>query len=82
MDKLHLVVQKSLGSNQERVRNATTIGSSSHFMDGYFILVPLDDYSHGEKLSLRWRGPWNVKKVLPDYVYQVEDLKNSELSYI
>lgn len=35
-----------------------------------------NDFSAGEKLSLRWRGPRRAIKVLSDHIYQAEDLRN------
>lgn len=46
------------------------------FSEGDYVLVAREDFSAGEKLALRWRGPRRVVKAVSDYVYTVEDLRN------
>ncbi len=41
-----------------------------------------DDTFKGEKLALRWRGPRRVVKVISDWIFKVEDLRNGTLEDI
>ena len=76
---LHPVVQVSVANNRQRARDAMGRGELPNFTEGDFVLVAREDFTAGEKLSLRWRGPRRVIKAINDYVYQVEDLRNGEL---
>lgn len=42
-------------------------------------MVARDDFSASEKLSLRWRGPLRVVRLINDYVYAVEDMRNEDI---
>ncbi len=41
-----------------------------------------EDFSEGEKLALRWRGPRRVIKANSDFVFQVEYLRNGALEEV
>lgn len=77
--QLHPVVQDALKSNRERIRDSRSRGSLPNFTEGDFVLVARDDFTAGEKLSLRWRGPRRVIRSINDHVYQVEDLRNGQV---
>ena len=51
-------------------------------MEGDWVLVARDDFTAGEKLRLRWRGPRRIKKALSDYVFQVEDIRTGDFDDI
>lgn len=51
----------------------------ANFTEGDYGLVPRDNFSAGEKLALRWRGPLRISKAITHYVYQVEDLREGTL---
>lgn len=40
------------------------------------MLVAKDDFTAGEKLSLRWNGPRRNIRAINDYMYQLDDLRN------
>ena len=76
-EKLHPVVKDAISENRERSRRAASRGELPNFEEGDYVLVAREEFFAGEKLALRWRGPRQVVKVLNDYVYRVEDLRNS-----
>lgn len=82
MADLHPIVQGSVQSGREKTRKTMSRGVLPKFSEGDFVLVARDDFTAGEKLSLRWRGPRRVIKALSDYVYQVEDLRNGLLENV
>ena len=77
--KLHPVVQTTLQSNRERIRNAASRGELSNFAEGGYVLGAQEQFFAGEKLVLRWHGPRRELKALSYYVFQVEDLPNGSL---
>lgn len=79
IDDLHPIVQDAVQSNRRRIRESQSAGKLPNFAAGDFVLVARDDFTAGEKLSLRWRGPRRVVCSLNDHVYQVEDLRNGEV---
>lgn len=80
--ELHPLVQESLESSRKRIRESSSRGKLPKFAEGDFVLVARDDFTAGEKLSLRWRGPRRVVKAVSDYVFQVEDLRNGQLQEV
>lgn len=82
MSDLHPVVHDALQENRARIRNATSKGTLPNFSEGDFVLVAREDFTAGEKLSLRWRGPRRVVKALSNYVFEVEDLRNGQCESI
>lgn len=76
LSDLHPIVQESFNSSRKRSRDAHSRGELPQFSEGDFVLVAREDFTAGEKLSLRWRGPRRVVKTINDYVFQVEDLHN------
>lgn len=73
---LHPVVHDALKESRTRMRENSSKGTLPNFEDGEFVLVARADFTAGEKLSLRWRGPHRVLKAVNYYFYQVEDLRN------
>jgi transposase InsO family protein len=80
--ELRPLVQESLRVQREKGRAAASRGALANFLEGDFVLVARDDFSAGEKLALRWRGPRRIVKAINDYVYQVEDLRNGVLEEV
>lgn len=74
VDELHLLVQEMLQSRNSRIHRSRSQGKLSNYAQEDFVLVARDDFTAGEKLSLRCRGPRRAVKTLNDCVYQVEDL--------
>lgn len=75
VENLHPLVQETLASARDRGRKASARGKLPNFAEGDFVLMAREDFTAGEKLSLRWRGPRRVVKALTEYVFQVEDLR-------
>ena len=82
MDTLRATVGATLTRNRERKRNAGSCGALPNYTPGDFVLVAREDFTAGEKLALRWRGPRRVTDAVSDYVYQVEDLRNGALGEV
>lgn len=51
-------------------------------MKGDFGLVARQNFHEGKNLSLHWRGPRRVTIDKNPYAYQVEDLRNGQLSEV
>lgn len=79
IDELHPVVQQSVSSIRERIRNAMLRGDVPKYVEGDSVLDAGEDFSVGKKWSSRWRGPRGIVKALNDYAYQVEGLRNGQL---
>ena len=77
--ELHPVVQTSLQSNRERIRNAASRGELPNITEGDYVLAAREQFFACENPALRWCRPRRVVKSLSDYVFQVEDLRNSSL---
>lgn len=76
---LHPVVQDALSSNRIRIWDAMSREELPKFLEGDFVLVAWDNFTAGEKLSLRFHGPRTVEKALSNYVFQAEDLRNAQV---
>ena len=74
--ELYPVVHVALQENRSQFRNATSKGILPNFTEGDFVLVARDNFTAGENLSLRWNGPRRVVKVLSNYAFEVENLRN------
>lgn len=75
-DELHPMVEICLEKNRTRAREAASRGVLPNFSEGDYVLVARDDFSKGQKIALRWRGPRRIVSAKSDYIYQVEDLRN------
>lgn len=73
--ELHQMIENTLERNRSRSREAASTGILPNFSEGDYVLVAKDDFSRGQKLSLRWRGPRRIVSAKSDYVYHVEDLR-------
>lgn len=78
MEELHPVIHEAVERNRRSNRQANSKGVLPNFMEGDFVLVARDEFTVGEKLQLRWRGPRRIVKALSDYVFQVEDLRTGD----
>lgn len=77
--ELHPAVQSSLQAARTRSRLVTVRGNLPNFTECDYDLVTRSDFHAGEKLALRWRGPRRILKPLNEYVFQVENLRYSQL---
>jgi Integrase core domain/Chromo (CHRromatin Organisation MOdifier) domain len=76
-DEMHKLVKQSNASQRGKARsryNAKTHVHSPNFDVGDFVLLAKREFSRGDKLTLRWRGPYRVLQALSDWVFNVEDL--------
>jgi transposase InsO family protein len=78
--ELHPMVQRDVQENRRRMRESRSAGKLPNFAEGDFVLVAREDFSAGQKLALRWRGPRRIVKALGNYVFQVEDLRNGQVA--
>jgi hypothetical protein len=53
--------------------------AAPNFDSGDFVLVAQRDKHSIDKLSLRWRGPRRITRVMSDHVYEVEDIESGYL---
>jgi hypothetical protein len=76
VDEIHRRAQVTATSNRATARNRQQNQSSvsANFDVGDFVLVAKREFRGGEKLSLRWRGPYRIVATRSDYVFDVEDL--------
>jgi len=79
VDKLRETAAKTLSDNRQRKRDTNSRGALPNFSEGDFVLLARDEFTAGEKLCLRWRGPRRITRAVSDYVYQIEDLRNGAL---
>lgn len=75
MESLHPHVDTALTHHRRRDRGTLSKGELPKFAEGYFVLMPRDNFTTGEKLCLQWRGPRCITKALSDYAYLVEDMR-------
>ena len=66
-------------SNREKSQAAASRGQLPNFSEGELVLVAREELFGGEKRDFRWRGHRRILKVLSDYLFQVEDLRNGML---
>jgi hypothetical protein len=66
-------------SSARRHQNIPTAVPAS-FDIGDFVLVAKRDFRGGEKLALRWHGPYRILAIRSDYVTDVEDLLTKAVS--
>ena len=81
-EDLHPRVQATLQKNRAQQRDKMSSGRLPNFHEGDYVLVARNDFHAGEKLCLRWRGPRRITRAMNDHVYQVEDLRNGELTEV
>lgn len=80
--ELHPVIDTALQRHRARGRENSSKGILPNFSTGDFVLVAREDFSSGEKLSLRWRGPRRVVRAINNFVFQVEDLRTGDMDDI
>jgi hypothetical protein len=65
----------------ERRKNLLGV-AAANFDIGDYVLVAKREFHAGEKLTLRWRGPFRIVGTLSDHVYEVEDLSSGRVTSI
>lgn len=76
ISELHPHVEKGLRSNCQRIRDARSKGFPPNLTEGDLVLVTRDDFTSGEKLSLRWCGPHRVLKAFNNLITTLIRLKD------
>lgn len=76
LSELHPIVANTLEKNRQRARTAASKGTLPNFVEGDYVLVAREEFSKGEKIALRWRGPRRIVAAKSDFIFQVEDLRN------
>jgi RNase H-like domain found in reverse transcriptase/Reverse transcriptase (RNA-dependent DNA polymerase)/Integrase core domain/Integrase zinc binding domain len=76
IDDIHRQAAQSATSSRasSRAHRGKTTALAANFDVGDFVLVAKREFRGGEKLSLRWRGPYRVVATLSQFVFEVEDL--------
>ena len=77
LEKIHPLVQNDIKHSRSKSRKLQSRGKPAKFEEGDFVLVAKDDSYKGEKLALHWRGPRRILKAISEWIYCVEDLRNS-----
>ena len=80
--ELHPIIECNLKHNRDMARNSTSKGRIANFDLGDFVLVPRSEFSKGQKLALRWRGPRRVVGIRFNHIYQVEDMRKGSVSEV
>ena len=57
-------------------------GQLPNFREGDLVLVAHEDFTVGEKLSLRCRGPGRILSCNSEYIFDVEDLRNGHVESV
>eukprot|EP00918_Siedleckia_nematoides_P008033 GHVU01017450.1.p1 GENE.GHVU01017450.1~~GHVU01017450.1.p1 ORF type:complete len:230 (-),score=35.15 GHVU01017450.1:111-800(-) len=58
----------------KRTPGAKVQGREARWREGDFILVARISHKKGEKISVRWRGPYKITKPISQWVYEVQEL--------
>ena len=76
VDAIHRRAHASASAHRasSRARQNTSQATVANFDIGDFVLVAKREFRGGEKLSLRWRGPYRIVLARSDHVFDVEDL--------
>lgn len=80
--RFHSVLQERLTHNRHTAREAASSGKVPNFSAVNYVLKGREEFTAGEKLALRRRGPRRVVRPLLDYIFRIEDLRNRTLQEI
>lgn len=56
MEHLHPIIRKTVSDNRRDTRASASRGSLPNVTEDHYVLVAREDFTAGEKLSLRWHG--------------------------
>ena len=84
IDAIHRQAATSASNRRASARAGHNKPGTRHanFEVGDFVLIAKREFRGGEKLSLRWRGPYRVVSTLSEHLYDVEDLLTKAVSSI
>jgi hypothetical protein len=76
VDAIHRRAHESATTHRvaSRTQQNKSTATPANFDIGEFVLVAKREFRGGEKLSLRWRGPYRIVAARSDHVFDVEDL--------
>jgi len=75
LDSMHKDVVELSAKERKRHRDRGNIQRKQvNFGIGDFVLLGIPENQHGQKLFLKWRGPYQVKDTKQGYVFIVEDI--------
>jgi hypothetical protein len=80
---MHKSVQSTSIASRANIRDAHNKAvrvQVANFDVGDFVRVAKREFEAGDKLTLKWRGPRRVVKVLSEQVSTVEDLRDGSLA--
>eukprot|EP00918_Siedleckia_nematoides_P106431 GHVU01232307.1.p1 GENE.GHVU01232307.1~~GHVU01232307.1.p1 ORF type:complete len:324 (+),score=48.75 GHVU01232307.1:3-974(+) len=63
--------------DKEKRKDRKPKGKDAHWQKGDFVLVARISHRKGEKISVRWRGPYKVTVPFSQWVYEVQELESS-----
>ena len=84
VDAIHRRAHASASAHRasSRARQNTSQATFANFDIGDFVLVAKREFRGGEKLSLRWRGPYRIVLARSDHVFDVEDLLTKHVASV
>jgi hypothetical protein len=85
LDEIHKCCTEMAAGRRSKARepqHARRGMAVPNFDVGDFFLVAQRDKQSVHKLSLRWRGPRRITRVLSDHVYEVEDIESGHTADI
>ena len=74
MDHMHKVIDEATERERVAHRRHSMKRQRPNFGLGDYVLVGVPEKKHGQKLSLNWRGPYQVMELLSGYVFNVENI--------
>lgn len=81
MDNMHRDIADKTGkarAKQIQKHNIRTHVKPCNFDVGDYVLRSFSEKLITKKLSFRWRGPFQVTKVLSDFLFEVEDIRSKK----
>jgi hypothetical protein len=84
IDNLHHQARESAQANRASARasHANSRATAANFEIGDFVLVAKREFQGGEKLCLKWQGPFRIVGTRSDFVFDVEDLNKKLITSI
>ena len=82
MDELHPIIDEAVINSRSRQWEKMSKGQLPNFREGDLVLVAHEDFTVGEKLSLRCRGPGRILSCNSEYIFDVEDLRNGHVESV
>ena len=81
LENMHWQISEKVSAERKRrvkSHNAKTGVRECYFHEEDFVLREVLQSAKKNKLSLRWRGPFRVRRVLSNFLFELEDLRSGE----